>query len=164
MRLAAAVTAATIAAFTATTAAANPPDPRDPCADGRNPTTLCGDGDITVTVEPAGDNCEFGGLKIVVVNGRPDGQPEPTPLEPLTVTDHPTPPDPPGRNASTSATAPPAPPVTTAPPAPSAPSDPPGRSAPSGRSDQSAPPGRTGCPARPAPAPRRVSTGAACRR
>lgn len=48
--------------------------PQDPCA--HNPTTLCGPG-FTVVPEPAGENCPNGGIKIVIVRGKPDEEPAP---------------------------------------------------------------------------------------
>lgn len=63
--------------FGAATSVANaPPAPRDPCA--HNPTTLCdGHGklrdNIIISDEPAGPNCVNGGIKVVVINGRRDG-------------------------------------------------------------------------------------------
>ena len=57
-------------ALGASTALADP-NPQDPCAPGRNPTTLC-DPTITVVNEPPGANCEFGGVKITVVKGKHD--------------------------------------------------------------------------------------------
>ena len=87
MRLAALLVALAALLVPSVATATDPPNPQDPCA--HNPTTLCDDGDITVVVEPAGPNCEFGGIKIVHVNGRPDGEPEPTPLDTV-----PTPPEP----------------------------------------------------------------------
>ena len=86
MRLTALLVALAALLVPSVATATDPPNPQDPCA--HNPTTLCDDGDITVVVEPAGPNCEFGGIKIVHVNGRPDGEPEPlaelntTPPEP----------------------------------------------------------------------------------
>lgn len=56
------------------TATANPipgPDPNSPCAHG-NPTDLCDH--IVVTVEPAGENCPAGGIKVTLVRGKPDDQ------------------------------------------------------------------------------------------
>jgi hypothetical protein len=70
--LAAALVVAALLAV-AGVAAAN--EPQSPCANG-NPTDLC-DGHITVTVEPAGPNCQFGGIKVVVQHGRLDGSAPP---------------------------------------------------------------------------------------
>lgn len=78
-------------AFTASTAVAPPPPgSQDPCKN--NPTTLCdGHGklrdNITITDEPAGPNCVNGGIKVVVQNGRKDGDsqvafPDQLPLPP----------------------------------------------------------------------------------
>lgn len=63
----------------ATTVAADPPPgPQDPCA--HNPTTLC-DGNINITNEPPGENCETGGIKIVLQHGKKDGTEEPEPVQ-----------------------------------------------------------------------------------
>ena len=70
--LAALCAALSVSLVAAPAALGDPPNPQDPCE--HNPTTLC-DGDTTVVVEPAGENCEFGGIKIVVVNGKPDDEP-----------------------------------------------------------------------------------------
>ena len=69
-----------------------PARPARPCAPDRNPTTLC-DGDVTVVVEPPGDNCEFGGIKVVVVNGKPDDEPDGDNGRELVDADPPDPPD-----------------------------------------------------------------------
>jgi hypothetical protein len=63
-------------------------NPQDPCAPGRNPTTLC-DGNITVVTEPPGANCPAGGIKITIQRGRLDGTPAPASVN------GPAPPDPP---------------------------------------------------------------------
>lgn len=52
-------------------ASADGPDPNHPCAHG-NPTDLCGHENVVVVVEPPGENCPNGGLKVTIVNGRPD--------------------------------------------------------------------------------------------
>jgi len=71
--LAALCAALSVSLVAAPAALGDPPNPQDPCE--HNPTTLC-DGDTTVVVEPAGPNCEFGGIKVVVVNGKPDEAPD----------------------------------------------------------------------------------------
>ena len=86
--------AALAAALTVSLVAAAPAlggePPQDPCA--HNPTTLC-DGDVTVVVEPPGENCEFGGIKVTVVNGKPDGEPDEDNGRDLVDVDPPDPPD-----------------------------------------------------------------------
>lgn len=46
------------------------PVPQSPCFHG-NPTDLC-DGQVSVTVEPPGENCAAGGIVVVIIHGRPD--------------------------------------------------------------------------------------------
>lgn len=53
-------------------AGANENEPQDPCA--HNPTTLCDH--FEITVEPAGENCPNGGIKVIVVRGDRDDEPE----------------------------------------------------------------------------------------
>lgn len=67
------VLAVMFAAFASVAAAV----PQGPCANG-NPTDLCDGGDhggrTIVTPEPFGVNCPAGGIRLTVINGRPDAE------------------------------------------------------------------------------------------